>query len=282
MYNFQRIYADFNRLITWDDEAITITKALGETLLQRLFDLDLQPSVILDLGAGSGTLTTELAQRYPQSTVIALDYAFSRAQQLHHSETVCAAGEALPFADHSVDVVFCHMMLHWCDAPELVLQEVQRILKPEGVFLFSVFAPDTLKELKQVLGSLSDKPTIAAFSDMHNWGDLLQSIRFKNPVVDVDYFSLYYRHFAQLMLALRRHSPTYFLQNMNKGLITPRQWQQWEVAYEAYRDEHGLAATLEIVYGIAFGVTLDDSAAREASIPVQQVRRKQTNNAHST
>jgi malonyl-CoA O-methyltransferase len=218
-----------------------------------------------------------LAQHYPQSRVIAVDYALSQLRNLAESKesALCARAELLPFADHSVDLVFCHLMLHWSATPEMVILEIHRILKPNGVLLFSVLAPDSLKELRQVFLNISDKPYIPTFTDMHNWGDLLQHAQFKNPVVDVEYFSLYYKTFAQLMLAVRQ-GPTYFLQNMNKGLITPRQWQCLEKAYEAYRDEYGLVVTLEVAYGIAFGKRLTQPAdpVQEASIPVQNVQRR--------
>lgn len=275
--NPQRIRADFQRLKNHSDHYIAVSKALGENLVQRLAALNLQPRVIVDLGAGSGLFTETLVQQYPQSNVIAVDYMLSQLQTLDKAKepALCARAELLPFADASIDVIFCHMMLHWCAAPEVVIHEIQRVLKPNGVLLFSVLAPDSLTELRQVFSTLSDKPYIPTFTDMHNWGDLLQQAQFKNPVVDVEYFSLYYKNFAQLMSELRL-GPTYFLQDMNKGLITPRQWQRLEAAYENYRDEYGLILTLEVVYGIAFGreLQLDNGYPLESSIPLQKVQRK--------
>jgi malonyl-CoA O-methyltransferase len=275
--NPQRIRAEFQRVKGHSDHYITVSKTLGEDLVQRLAALNLQPQVIVDLGAGRGIFTETLVQLYPQAKVIAVDYALSQLQQLDKAKesALCARAELLPFADVSIDVIFCHMMLQWCSAPEMVIQEIQRVLKPNGVLLFSVLAPDSLTELRQVFSTLSEKPYIPPFTDMHNWGDLLQKVQFKDPVVDVEYFSLYYKNFSQLMSVLRL-GPTYFLQNMNKGLITPRQWQRLEAAYENYRDEYGLILTLEVVYGIAFGreLQLDDGYPLEASIPLQKVQRK--------
>jgi malonyl-CoA O-methyltransferase len=276
--NPQRIHADFQRLGCRSDQNTAVSKTLGENLLQRLVSFNLQPQVIVDLGAGRGIFTEALAQHYPEAQVIAVDYALSQLQNrgVAKKSALCARAEILPFADNSVDLLFCHLMLHWCANPEVVIHEIQRVLKPNGVLLFSVLAPDSLQELRHVFLTLSDKPTIPTFTDMHNWGDLLQQAQFKNPVVDVEYFNVYYDNFSQLMLALRTQSPTYFLHNMNKGLMTPRQWQRLETAYEAYRDEYGLVVTLEMVYGIAFGRALPqlDAEPQETSIPVQNVRRR--------
>ncbi len=275
--NPQRIRAGFQRLKSHSDHYIAVSEVLGESLVLRLAALNLQPEIIVDLGAGAGIFTEILAQQYPQSKVIAVDYALSQVQKLDEAKesTVCARAELLPFADASIDVIFCHLMLHWCTHPEAVIHEIQRVLKPNGVLLFSVLAPDSLTELRQSFLTLSDKPYIPLFTDMHNWGDLLQQAQFKNPVVDVDYFSLYYKNFTRLMLELRQ-SPTYFLQGMNKGLITPRQWQRLEKAYESYRDEYGLTLTLEVVYGVAFARDTKQAGlcTQEASIPLQSVQRK--------
>ncbi len=273
----ERIYAEFQQKRVPNDHFITVNKALGENLVQRLPELKLEPKIIVDLGAGSGMFTAALSQLYPEAKVIAVDYALSQLQALGDAKksALCARAELLPFATESVDVIFCHMLLQWCVAPEILIHEIQRVLKPNGVLLFSVLAPDSLKELRDVFSTLSDKPYIPSFTDMHHWGDLLLQAQFKNPVVDADYFSVYYKNFSQLMLSLRQ-GPIYFLEGMNKGLMTPRQWQHLEKTYERYRDEYGLALTLEVVYGVAFAKSIQSNNrhSQEVSIFLQNVQRK--------
>ena len=43
--------------------------------------------------------------------------------------------EHLPFADNFFDVVYCNDSFHHYPAPEKVIQEVKRVLKPGGTFL---------------------------------------------------------------------------------------------------------------------------------------------------
>ena len=43
--------------------------------------------------------------------------------------------ESLPFPVHSFDVVFCNDSFHHYPAPQNVLREVHRVLKPDGTFL---------------------------------------------------------------------------------------------------------------------------------------------------
>ena len=43
--------------------------------------------------------------------------------------------ESLPFPDNSFDVVYCNASFHHYPAPQNVLMEVHRVLKPGGTFL---------------------------------------------------------------------------------------------------------------------------------------------------
>ena len=53
------------------------------------------------------------------------------------SKPVCVAGiaEQLPLASASIDLVFCNLMLHWCNDPDAVFAECQRVLKPGGLLM---------------------------------------------------------------------------------------------------------------------------------------------------
>jgi SAM-dependent methyltransferase len=65
---------------------------------------------------------------------------------------VAAPAERLPFADRSVDTVVSTFVLCTVDAPELALQEVVRVLRPDGQLLF-------------VEHVRSDSPRLASWQD---------------------------------------------------------------------------------------------------------------------
>jgi ubiquinone/menaquinone biosynthesis C-methylase UbiE len=62
------------------------------------------------------------------------------AQRLHRSSRAArlidAPAERLPFPDGSVDTVVSTLVLCTVDAPELALQEIVRVLRPDGQLLF--------------------------------------------------------------------------------------------------------------------------------------------------
>jgi len=95
----------------------------------------------LEIGAGSG-LNLE---HWPKGLELVLSEPFEpMADQLRKkaresrpdAEVVVAPGESLPFPDDSFDTVALTMVLCTAPDPEAVLEEIARVLKPGGRFLF--------------------------------------------------------------------------------------------------------------------------------------------------
>ena len=97
---------------------------------------------VLELGAGAGPATIELARRAPRVT--SLEYNHSSALKLrtraNHSNVGVIQGDAaaLPFPDATFSSAIAILMLHHLKSPELqnrTFSEVRRVLRPGGVFL---------------------------------------------------------------------------------------------------------------------------------------------------
>jgi len=97
---------------------------------------------VLDLGCGGGFMSEELARKGARVIGVDPSEAAIRAAQAHaESEKLeidykVGNGESLPLADHCVDCVVCVDVLEHVADLDRVLDEVQRVLKPGGVFLF--------------------------------------------------------------------------------------------------------------------------------------------------
>ncbi len=107
---------------------------------------------VLDLGAGYGIVTAELARRSP-GRVIACDRALEALQahpppphppptppvdrggQGGAAHRVCSDVRCLPFAAATFDLVFCQCVLLWVVDPPRAVAEVRRVLQPGGVFV---------------------------------------------------------------------------------------------------------------------------------------------------
>jgi len=103
--------------------------------------LDLRGKRVLDLGCGNGSYTAELARRASFVCGVDLQMQHLKAfrQPIHR---VQAAGESLPFASESFDVVTMIEVLEHTRCDEEVLKECFRVLKPGGFVV--LFVPNKL------------------------------------------------------------------------------------------------------------------------------------------
>ena len=100
-------------------------------------------AVVLDAGCGIGLSFPLLAQWLRPRQIVGTDIdlpALQTAAQQQASlscdlKLVHASAEHLPLPDHSVDLVYCHQLLHHVKAQNAVLHELKRVLRPGGVLL---------------------------------------------------------------------------------------------------------------------------------------------------
>lgn len=97
---------------------------------------------VLELGAGPGATTQELAKLVPRVTAIEYDHAFAASlANRRQSNGVCVVrGDAtsLPFPAHTFSSVAAVLVLHHLpsrQAQESAFREIARVLRPGGVLL---------------------------------------------------------------------------------------------------------------------------------------------------
>jgi SAM-dependent methyltransferase len=93
---------------------------------ERLLELDARARV-LDLGAGTGRVTRELARRFEDVVAVEPD---ERMRALN-GEALAGSAEAIPVEDASVDAVFVGEAFHWFDT-DAAIPEIARVLRPRG------------------------------------------------------------------------------------------------------------------------------------------------------
>ena len=169
---------------------------------------------VLDLGCGEGrhVIASYLEQ---DITVIGVDLSFHDLQSsvekiapfIDHSKQEkqcyfsCASALQLPFADNSFDKVICSEVLEHIPDYEAALAEIQRILKPSGLFCVSVprFWPEWI---------------CWHYSDAYHENEgghlrifLASQLRRK---IEAQGFSCYKKHWAHAL-----HSPYWWMQCMD-------------------------------------------------------------------
>jgi malonyl-CoA O-methyltransferase len=282
-----RLRASFDRASAGYEAAAGLQARVSNELLGRLDELRLAPRVVLDLGAGTGRVTRELGRRYPRALVVALDIAPGMLREARRHQRlwrrfarVCADARCLPLADRSVDLVFCSLMLQWCEPLEAALGEVRRVLQPTGFFAFSTFGPDTLHELRaawaQADGDGDGHSHVNRFLDVHDVGDAAARSGLTEPVLDVDHMELGYPDVLALMRDLKAIGAHNVTAGRARALTGKVRLARMQAAYEEQRRDGRLPATWEVIYGAAWGAAgrpAAASAAGEAHIAPGSIRR---------
>ena len=255
----------FSRAARDYDAAAVLQREVCQRMLERLDYIKLNPTKILDAGSGTGWGARQLAQRYPAAQVVALDIAlgmlnvareqsswwsklFSGSQQRH----VCADVEALPLVGNSMGMVWSNLALQWCNDLPATFRELHRVLKTDGLLMFSTFGPDTLKELRSAFYGVDGHSHVNRFADMHDLGDMLMHSGFSEPVMDMEIITLTYADVKSVMQDLRGIGAHNATAGRAQGMMGKEVWQHVLERYESYRRDGKLPATFEIVYGHAW------------------------------
>ena len=201
-------------------------------LLERLAEVNREFNSIAIVGNSKGLL----AKNLPSATFIAEE-------------------ENLVFDDIKFDLIIHDLALHWANDPVGQLVQCRLALKPDGLFIGTLFGGQTLHELRTSLaqaevavsGGLS--PRVAPMAEIRDLGALLQRAGYALPVADSFTLEVQYQNLIRLMQDLRGMGETNALNDRLKK-FTRR--QIFEESEKLYRENFGvenerIRATFEIV-----------------------------------
>jgi len=277
-YQFQRSLTDF-------DAHSAVFQSVSGQLLERLELLAIEPEVVLDLGCRSGYQLAALQSRYPDAKIWGTELAvprereklslfsqlFGRKKAPSYS-IIESDPHALPFEDGSVGLVVSNLLLPWCRSPEIVFSEVARVLKPDGVFMFTSAGPDTLQEYRDLWSGIDTHTHTFGLVDMHDIGDALLSAGFAAPVLDRDYIQVDYPDVSSLQNELRALGGGNVATGRRTGLMSPGVRKQLSAAC---RSGERFIVSLELIHGHGWKGELRPSGQNsdsEYKIPVDSLR----------
>jgi SAM-dependent methyltransferase len=98
----------------------------------------------LDVGCGSGTVTRDISN-YTKGKLIGVDgskdmikVARNILQKNKNVRLLVSSAENLPFKKNVFDIVTCNLLLMWANNPQIVANEMARVVKPGGKVLASL------------------------------------------------------------------------------------------------------------------------------------------------
>ncbi len=170
------------------------------------------------------------------------------------------------------DMLWANMLLHQEPRPLALLRRWQQLVRPRGFLMFSCLGPDSLSGLRALYARRGWHAPAHAFTDMHDWGDMLVQAGFAEPVMDMERIVLTWSSAEALLQELRELG-----RNLHASRPAGLQGRGWRRQLLAALDEDlprsadgRLQLEFEIVYGHAFQgeprrdpskVSLDDMRA---------------------
>lgn len=270
--NFERASASY-------DASAVLQARVRQQLIERLDWIAFEPGLVVDLGCGTAHAARALGERWPGARVVAVDFApgmlreAARQEGAARFERLCADALALPLPDASVDLLFCNLMLQWCDDLDAAFAEIARVLRPRGLLTFTTFGPDTLAELREAWRQADDYTHVSPFADMHDVGDGLIRAGLVEPVLDVVRYTLTYPDVCALMRDLKAIGAQNATSGRPRGLTGRRRLRVVEQSYERHRCDGRLPASYEVVFGQAWGAVAQPDRQRdgEFAFPVSGI-----------
>jgi malonyl-CoA O-methyltransferase len=240
---------------------------------ERLDLMKIDPNRLLDAGCGTGRAMSLVRARYPKCGIIAIAEVEAELKRLSPAadagwlahlfarlggssrmpDAVAGELDSLPVSDASVGLVWSNLALHRYVDPQPVFQEMHRVLRDEGLLMFSTLGPDTLMELRRAFARADPGwAHVHDFIDMHDLGDMLIASGFSAPVMDMETITLTYDDVMGLAGDLRAAGAANVLQSRRRGLSGRAMWDRLRTASAALHVNGRLPASFEIVYGHAW------------------------------
>ncbi|MCD6026183.1 MAG: bioC [Solimicrobium sp.] len=305
--NLNHVRKQFNRSERIEASEF-ISREIGRRMAERLLLVRLDPEQILDAGCGSGADHQLLHTMYPQAQIIGVDASqellqraltkqstsvqklsprfytrwFSKIKDKIGAKSNVSLNSSLingdfcriPLANQAMKLLWSNLALHWHPEPDQVFKEWQRILKIDGLLMFSCFGPDSLKEIRHAFKDIDQTPHTLPFVDMHDFGDMLVHAGFATPVMDMEVITLTYASVKQLLAEVRSLGGNP-LQTRSRGLTGKIAWQTMCNKLEQLRRADGrIPLTLEVIYGHAFKAAPRQNKPHVTTIKFDRLKNK--------
>ncbi len=275
----RRLFAQPSRVA----ESQFLRREIAGRMFERLALIKAQPARILDAGCGEGDDLLGLHQAFPQAQRWGIDASSAmlaqarragaqsasgmqrvlarlfapRAAATQGAALACADFGQLPLPPSSIDLLWSNLALHWHPQPHAVIREWARVLRTDGLLMFSCFGPDTFRELREAFAAAAGASDagerhVLPFVDLHDYGDMLVAAGFATPVMDMEKLNITYTEIDRLLSDVRAFGGNPLF-NRRKGLHGRRTWQRFVDVLMASRDAEGkLSLSVEVIYGHAF------------------------------
>ena len=234
-----------------------LDEIIAADLIERCLDIAPPPRQIVEVGTRMGAMTELLTHHFKTSTVTAVECCQA---MLDHALERCATrpcgvrldSDALPFADHSVDMVVANLSFSFW--PFSLVRECLRVLKPDGALILSVFGQDNLKELQEISQASQTPLRLSIEPDILQLGDAIVAQRGQDPTIHVNQQTLAYPDLNALRLDLQKAGLSYRSGEPMPARFISSQHEELARAYACKEDnkQASLGITVQWLTAVSF------------------------------
>lgn len=251
---------------------------VARRMQERLGWIKLQPQSWAHWEPVRGGLQAQalLARRYPQAVCFMVESDIKKTQYAAKLTTKpwwqLSRWSAKPTrfempAEGAVQMLWANMALHMVADPQALMAQWHRALAVDGFLMFSCLGPDTLQELRALYKTLGWPPPTHEFTDMHDWGDMLASVGFAEPVMDMERITLTFETPERLLQELRGIG-----RNLQPQRFAGLRARQWRAQLLDALGQAPLQLTFEVIYGHALKPAPKLTVSARSEISLQDMR----------
>ncbi|WP_225999924.1 malonyl-ACP O-methyltransferase BioC [Paenibacillus sp. BJ-4] len=252
----------------------TMADMLAEFLMRQTNADDSNKLSMLEIGCGTGILTEILVNRWPYSSITALDIApamILTAEQRVLSTANPVGSNDRPSSDihflladveiwaantpaSSFDLIVSSACFQWLSQPQQTLNYLYRLLRPGGILAFATFGPGTFHELHTAFEEVYRAEDMMpqrhglSFQSANQWKDSLTTAGFSNIQYKCKLLTEEYASPRDFLLSVKALGASTSEAVISGSLGSRRLFTSLYKEYEdRFSTPEGVAATYDIV-----------------------------------
>lgn len=251
---------------------------VARRMQERLDWIKRQPDSWVHWAALNGGLRAHglLRQRYPKASCSLVECTPERVQRVAQVLTpswwraqrwLQARPQVSTQVPQPAQMLWANMCLHMSAEPQAMIRCWHDALEVDGFLMFSCLGPDSLQELHGLYQSLGWPAPSHAFTDMHDWGDMLVEAGFADPVMDMERITLTFATPERLLQELRGLG-----RNLHVGRFAGLRGRRWHAQLLQAIGQMPLQLSFEVVYGHAIKPAPRLAVRERSEISLDQMR----------
>lgn len=210
-YNFSSKVSEYNTKANIQKK---VAKKLCNFFIENYVSKNSEEVKILDLGSGTSFVAKQFLKNNDNYKIYELDLSLNMLNNFRKNREkiikICGDIENLPFAESSFDAIISSFSLQWIKDFENLFNNLNKILKPNGILAFSIPDDKSFDELKNIPFLINSMPSSEKLSLT------LQENRFSKKLLINEKIYEKFSNIIEALKSFKKIGVNYYLPSNNK------------------------------------------------------------------